>query len=60
MAIFFYISNEGLSILENLAWLGVKIPGFLTRALEQVNKLQNNNEEELKKIEESKKIDIKR
>ncbi len=45
MAIFFYISNEGLSILENLAWLGVKIPGFLTKALEEINKLQSKEEE---------------
>lgn len=37
MAIFFYISNEGLSILENLARLGVKIPDFLRKALEMIN-----------------------
>ena len=37
LAIFFYISNEGLSILENLARLGVKIPDFLRKALDQLN-----------------------
>lgn len=36
--IFFYISNEGLSILENLAILGVPFPERLVEVLEQLKK----------------------
>ncbi|WEV82683.1 holin family protein [Bacillus velezensis] len=31
--VLFYIANEGLSITENLAQIGVKIPGFITDRL---------------------------
>lgn len=36
MAIFFYMANEGLSILENLGRAGVAIPASLKAALEQM------------------------
>ena len=36
LAIWFYIANEGLSILENLGKAGVGIPRPLTAALEQL------------------------
>lgn len=36
LAIFFYIANEGLSILENLGRAGVSIPAPLKAALEQL------------------------
>lgn len=36
LAIFFYIANEGLSILENLGRAGVPIPAPLKAALEQL------------------------
>jgi len=36
LAIFFYIANEGLSILENLGRVGVPIPAPLKAALEQL------------------------
>jgi len=36
--IFFYISNEGISILENSAKVGIPIPQKLKDALEQINK----------------------
>lgn len=36
--IFFYLSNEGISLLENAARLGVPIPKNLEAALEQLNK----------------------
>lgn len=31
--ILFYISNEGISVLENIAHLGVPIPSFLRKTL---------------------------
>lgn len=35
---YFYITNEGISLLENVSNLGVKIPQKLKDALEQLNK----------------------
>ncbi len=35
--IFFYISNEGISIFENIGKIGLPIPEKLKRALEQIN-----------------------
>lgn len=40
---YFYIANEGISLLENVSNLGVKIPQKLKDALEQLN---NESEEE--------------
>lgn len=36
--IFFYLSNEGISILENTATIGLPIPEKLKSVLEQLNK----------------------
>lgn len=41
-AAYFYIANEGISILENATALGVPIPEFITRIL-RIMKDQNNN-----------------
>ena len=41
--IFFYLSNEGISILENCAWLGLPIPKKLEKVLSQ---LDDDDEEE--------------
>ena len=38
---FFFIANDGLSIVENVGEMGVKLPGFLTKAL---TKLRDENE----------------
>jgi toxin secretion/phage lysis holin len=38
LAIFFYIANEGLSIVENLGRTGVPVPDALGEALEQMKK----------------------
>jgi len=38
IAIFFYIANEGLSIIENLGRMGIPIPPFIKTALEQLKK----------------------
>lgn len=49
--IFFYISNEGLSLVENAAYLGLPIPGKLHKVLEQ---LHDRAEKEDDAIEEKK------
>lgn len=35
---YFYIANEGISLLENISNLGVPIPNKIRNALEQLNK----------------------
>ncbi|MFX4263133.1 phage holin family protein [Pelotomaculum propionicicum] len=41
--IFFYLSNEGISILENTAKIGLPIPVKLKQVLEQLNKEDDLN-----------------
>lgn len=41
--IFFYVSNEGISIIENSAKIGLPIPKQLKDILEQLNKEEKNN-----------------
>lgn len=36
--IFFYLSNEGISILENVGRIGLPVPTKLRKAIEQLNK----------------------
>lgn len=38
---YFYIANEGISLLENASNLGVSIPDKLKQALEQLNEKEN-------------------
>lgn len=38
MAVFFFIGNEGISIIENLGQMGVKIPKGLAKKFEQLSK----------------------
>lgn len=45
LAIWFYIANEGLSILENAGRAGVPIPRALQDALEQLGKEGSEGEE---------------
>jgi len=40
--IFFFIANEGLSVIENIGLMGVRYPAFLKKALEA---LKDKNEE---------------
>ena len=47
LAIFFYIANEGLSIIENLGRCGVLVPTPLLDALEQLKKRGEGNNENL-------------
>lgn len=41
--IFFYVSNEGISIIENSAKVGLPIPEKLKNVLKQLNKEDENN-----------------
>ena len=43
--IFFYLSNEGVSLLENAAHLGLPIPEKLKEVLEQLHDRSNHKEE---------------
>lgn len=42
MVIFFYLANEGLSITENAAKLGLPVPQKLKAVLEQLNEEERN------------------
>ena len=47
--IFFYLSNEGISLLENAAYLGLPIPKKLKSILKQIHnraEKEDNNESE--------------
>lgn len=41
---YFYIANEGISLLENISNLGVPIPNKIRNALEQLNKDEEEGE----------------
>ena len=43
--IFFYLSNEGVSIMENTAHLGLPIPAKLKEVLEQLHERRGNDNE---------------
>ena len=43
---FYYIANEGLSILENAALLDVRFPGKIKRALESMREREEGSDEE--------------
>lgn len=43
--IFFYISNEGVSLLENAAWLGLPIPEKMKDVLEQLHDRSEKKED---------------
>ena len=43
--IFFYLSNEGVSLLENAAHLGLPIPEKLKEVLEQLHDRGGKNDE---------------
>ena len=44
--IFFYLSNEGISLLENAGHLGLPIPAKLKLVLEQLHDKSENDEKE--------------
>lgn len=49
--VLFYIANEGLSIVENLARIGVKIPASITDRLHVIESDSQKEEEEKKAAE---------
>ncbi|MGG0052184.1 phage holin family protein [Bacillus atrophaeus] len=48
--VLFYIANEGLSITENLAQIGVKIPAVIT---ERLHVIESDNDQKTKKEEQA-------
>ena len=42
--VFFYLSNEGISIMENTGKIGLPIPEKLKKVLEQLNKEEKNDD----------------
>lgn len=44
LAIYFYISREGLSVVENLGVIGVPMPGFISKVLAQLEDKSNGEE----------------
>ena len=44
-AIFFYLSNEGVSLLENAAHLGLPVPGAIKNVLEQLHDRAEKDDE---------------
>lgn len=57
-ALWFYITTEALSIIENAALIGVKIPKFLINVLEVKNKMADEGNLENNKIEVKKNENI--
>lgn len=43
--IFFYLSNEGVSLIENAAYLGLPVPKKLKEVLEQLHKRSEKEDE---------------
>ncbi len=41
---FFFIANEGLSIVENVGEMGIKLPGFITGALTKLRDEQDSDQ----------------
>lgn len=48
--VLFYIANEGLSITENLAQIGVKIPAAIT---DRLHVIENDNDQTNEKDEQA-------
>ncbi|WP_053955089.1 phage holin family protein [Inediibacterium massiliense] len=45
MTIYFYIANEGISITENIAGLGVPLPAFIVKVLKKMKEKNNEMED---------------
>lgn len=49
--IYYLIANDGLSILENLGEMGIIVPDFLKKRLEQLKDMKEGNENNAKRKE---------
>jgi len=49
--VLFYIGNEGISILENVGYMGAKYPKFLQQALEALRDKGDGGDNGVKKEE---------
>ncbi|MBD8068569.1 holin family protein [Bacillus sp. PS06] len=58
--IVFYMVNEILSIIENAGRVGLPVPGFLKRAIEQLRKLGDIDSDATKSKKSSKKAEKKK
>lgn len=47
---FFFIANDGLSILENVSEMGVALPSFLTKALAKIRDQNDNLESQTEDV----------
>lgn len=45
MVIYYLVANEGLSILENLGEIGIIVPEFLKKRLEQLKETESNKKD---------------
>ncbi|MEK9198619.1 holin family protein [Ureibacillus sp. 179-F W5.1 NHS] len=54
LAIMYYVGREGLSTIENIGALGVKIPSFVSEPVSKLSKI-DEDEKEIEKKEKSKK-----
>ena len=43
--IYFYLSNEGQTLVENAAYLGLPIPGKLHKVLEQLHNISEKEDD---------------
>jgi toxin secretion/phage lysis holin len=50
LAIYFYVSREGLSVVENLGVIGVPLPGFISKVLKQLEDKSKEEEEKKKDV----------
>ena len=48
LVIYFFVDNEGISILENWGFIGLPLPKKITEVLEQIKKENGGNENEKK------------
>ena len=54
MVIYYFVANEGLSVLENLAEAGLPIPQFIKNALLNLQKDKNGKQVKIVKLKKSK------
>lgn len=54
MVIYFFVANDGLSILENLGEMGVKLPKRLLDSLEQLKEKTTDTKEKIEQVNEIK------